>query len=175
MTSSIICWNCSSTTSRKFCRPRGTSWRLREATSQRTSPPGGARPASPPRPIGPPGSHQPSAASPPPATHVSSVTRVVSSLGVIELPVGAVHRSKEVDESRRDPECQPEQQEPGRRSQQAVRVVAPDEPDHRTNHQREPDRGEFPERFPGSLIPGLRHVKKDTSTLTSGGQAIGSG
>src|SRR5207249_11218254 len=92
-------------------------------------------PASTPRPIDAPASHQPSAASAPTATHVSSVTRVVNSLGVIELPVGAVHRSKEVDESRRDPECQPEQQEPGRRSQQAVRVVAPDEPDHRRDHQ----------------------------------------
>ena len=32
MTSSIICWNCSSTTSMKFCTPRGTSATLREAT-----------------------------------------------------------------------------------------------------------------------------------------------
>ena len=125
--------------------------------------------------IGAPASHQAAAANAATAAHVSSVTRVVSSLGVIEFPVGAAHRSKEVDESRRDPEAQPDQQEPGRRSQQAVRVVAPDEPDDRGHHQHEPDRGEFPERFPGSLIPGRRHVKKDTSTMTPSEQAIGSG
>src|SRR5215470_6015310 len=140
-------------------------------TSQRKFTTARTPPARTPTPLGTPRSQPASAASASTAADVSSVTRVVSSLGVIELPVGPVHRSKEVDESRRDPESQPEQQEPGRRSQQAVRVVAPDEPDHRTHDQGKPDRREFPERFPGSLIPGRRHVKKDTSTTTSAEQA----
>src|SRR5262252_9201669 len=144
---------------------------IARATSQRKFTTARAPPASTPRPTGVPRIPQPSAASAPTAAHVSSVTRFVSSLGVIKVPVGAVHRSKEVDESRRNPECQPEQQEPGRRSQQAVRVVAPDESDYCRDYQREPDRGELPERFPGPLIPGRRHVNEDTSTLTRSGQA----
>ncbi len=73
------------------------------------------------------------------------------------------------------PSPEPEQQEPGRRSQAAIRAVAPDEPDHRCDHQREPDRGKLAERFPGPLIPGRRHVKMDTSTMLPDEQAIGSG
>src|SRR6266566_7147629 len=145
------------------------------ATSHRKFTTARAPPTSTPRPADSPASHHARAASVAAAAHVSSFTLVVSSLGVIEPPVGAVNRSKEVDESRRDPESQPDQQEPGRSSQQAIRVVAPDEPDNRRHHQLEPHRGECPERFPGSLIPGRRHVKKDTSTMIPSEQAIGSG
>src|SRR6267142_3288276 len=133
-----------------------------------------APPAITPRPAGAPPNQAASAVSAATAAHVSTVTRVVSSPGVIDLPPGTVHRSKEVHESRRDPESQPRQQQPGRRPQPAVRVVAGDESEDRRDHQHEPDRGQLPEGFPGALVPGLRHVKKDTSTSTPSEQAIGS-
>src|SRR5262245_50707200 len=80
------------------------------ATSQRKFTTASAPPARTPRPAAAPASAQESAASAVTAAHVSSVTLVVSSLGVIEIPVGASHRSKEVDETRRDSEHQADQQ-----------------------------------------------------------------
>src|SRR5262245_54147611 len=131
-------------------------------------------PASTPSPAGAPPSHAAGAARRAAAAQVSSVTRALSSLGVIKLPLGALHRSKEVHESCGDAEPEPDQHEPGRRSQPTVQPVAPDEPDDRRDYQREPDRGQFPERFPGALLPGRRHVNRDTSTLLWGGQAFAS-
>src|SRR5439155_18553291 len=145
------------------------------AVSHRKFPTASAPPASTPTPADAPPSQATSAASAATAAQVSSVTRVVSSFGVIELSLRTLHRSKEVHESRGDPESEPDQQEPGLRSQPTVSVVAADEPDDRRDDQRQPDRGQLPERFPGPLLPGRHHVKKDTSTLTPSGQAIVTG
>src|SRR5207244_1293535 len=79
----------------------------------------------------------PSAATP---AHTPSVTRTVSSPVVIEIPLRPRHRSKEVDESRRDAEPEADQEQPGLRSQPPIRVVSGDEPDDRRHHQRETDR-----------------------------------
>src|SRR6267378_1698774 len=136
------------------------------ATSQRKLRTASAPPARTPPATDAPATRPPSAASTAEAAHVSRVTRAVSSPGVIENALRTTHRSKEVHEPRRDAEHEPDQQEPGRRSQPAVQIVAPDQPDHRRDHQCQPDRGQLSKRFPGPLLPGWRHVNKDTSTMT---------
>src|SRR5438552_4109135 len=156
MTSSMSARTCSSTTSRKFWSPRGTRRTLREVPTATGAPPRKA----------------PTAASAETAAEVSSVTRAVSSPGVIELPFRTLDRSKEIHESRGDAEPEAQQQQPGLGAEPPVRVVAGDEPDDRCHHEGDPDRGHFAERFPGAPLPGRRHVKKDTSTSNRLGQPI---
>src|SRR5882724_12847909 len=100
-----------------------------------------APPVSTPRPAGAPPIHAAGAARAAAAAQVSSVTRLLSSLGVIKLPLGALHRSKEVHESCGDAEPEPDQHEPGCRPQPPVQPVAASEPDDRRHHQRKADRG----------------------------------
>ena len=135
-----------------------------------------APPASTPRPIGAPRSHQPSAASAPTAAH-----------GVERHPRRQLtwcHRApgsarftdrKRLTNPAAMPSASPSSKSQGDVPSQAVRVVAPDEPDHRHKSPARARSRRVPRALSGSLIPGLRHVKKDTSTLTSGEQAIGSG
>src|SRR5215470_19362392 len=111
------------------------------ATSHRKLMIARAPPARRPSPAGAPPVHAAGAARRAAAAQVSSVTRPLSSLGVIKLPLGALHRSKEVHESCGDAEPEPDQHEPRCRSKPSVQPVAPDEPDDRRYYQREPDRG----------------------------------
>src|SRR5262245_38616198 len=98
-------------------------------------------PASTPSAADAPPIHADGAARRAAAAQVSSVTRPLSSLGVIKLPLGTLHRSKEVHESCGDAEPEPDQHEPGCRSQPTVQPVTPDEPDDRRDYQSEADRG----------------------------------
>src|SRR5439155_19975269 len=94
------------------------------AASHRKFTTASAPPASVPTATGAPPRKAPTAASAETAAEVSSVTRAVSSPGVIELPFRTLDRSKEIHESRGDAEPEAQQQQPGLGAEPPVRVVA---------------------------------------------------
>src|SRR3989441_4455923 len=145
------------------------------AASQRKFTTASAPPARTPRAaVGPP-SHPAGAARRATSAHVAAVTRAVMLFGVIELPFRTADRPKEIHESGGDSHAEAEQREPGVGAEPAIRIVPGAQADHSRQHQRESDRGQLAERSPGALLPGRRHVKKDTSTSLPPTQAGASG
>src|SRR5262245_5178436 len=97
------------------------------------------------------------------ATPLSIVTRVLSSLVVIEIPLGGFHRSKERHEASGNAQPEADHGQPRSRPQPAVRVIAGDEPNHGRQHQGHADRSQLADGLPGRLAA-RRHVNTDTST-----------
>src|SRR6266480_4710732 len=144
------------------------------APSQRKFTTASAPPArTPSAAVGPP-SHQAGAASTATSAHVTALTRAVTLLGFIELPLRTPDRPKEIHEAGRDPHAETQQREPRLGAEPSIRIVPANQADQGRHDQRDSDRGQLAERFPGALLPGRRHVKLDTSTSFQPAQAVAS-
>src|SRR5947207_9660110 len=147
---------------------------IARATSQRKFTTASAPPArTPSAAVGPP-SHQAGAASTATSAHVTALTRAVTLLGFIELPLRTPDRPKEIHEAGRDPHAETQQREPRLGAEPSIRIVPANQANHGRHDQRDSDRGQLAERFPGALLPGRRHVKLDTSTSFQPAQAVAS-
>src|SRR5581483_6429242 len=96
---------------------------LARSTSARKLTTASATPAAAPMAPAAPPSQPPAAARTTPSAHTSRVTRLISSLGVIERPLRRLDRSKEAHEPRGDPEAEPDEGQPRLGTEPAIREV----------------------------------------------------